>query len=124
MGAAIRPVTQEEQKLDTCPLIWLDSLVNTSQENLDGQRLIRNSIDNLKTFETVDKCEEYIQSISSEERIILIVSGRLGQEILPRIHQLRQVSFIYVYCLNKSANEQWAKEFKKVYQNKPKLVND
>jgi len=114
MGAAIKPITQEDNYQSPYPLVWLDSLVNTSEENLGGQKAIRSSIDHLKTFENVDKCEEYIRSISPDERIILIVSGRLGREITPRIHQLRQISSIYVYCLDKSANEQWAKQYKKV----------
>ena len=123
MGASIKPITQENNNLDAFPLVWLDNLVNISQENLDGQRLIRSSIDHLKTFENIDKCEEYIRSISREERIILIVSGRLGREITPRIHQLPQVSSIYVYCLDKSTNEQWAKQFKKVIEEKQNLNN-
>jgi hypothetical protein len=113
MEAAMKPIAQDKS-LTTYPLIWLDSLVNTSEENIDGQKLIRSSIDHLKTFEYMNKCEEYIRSISSDERIILIVSGRLCREITPRIHQLRQISSIYVYCLDKSANEQWAKQYKKV----------
>jgi tetratricopeptide (TPR) repeat protein len=114
MGAAIKPTTHDDKNPTTFPLIWLDSLVNTSQENLDGQRLIRSSIDHLKTFEDINKCEEYIRSVSHDERIILIVSGRLGQEITPRIHQLRQISSIYVYCLDKSLNEKWIKQYKKI----------
>jgi hypothetical protein len=44
----------------------------------------------------------------------LIVSGQFGREIVPKIHQLEQLSAIYVYCMNKEANEQWAKDFLKV----------
>ncbi|CAF1104769.1 unnamed protein product [Adineta steineri] len=112
--AAIKLVKQEDDNLVTYPLIWLDSLVNMSQENIDGQQLIRSSIDHLITFDNVDKCEEYIRSISSDERIILITSGRLGRELIPHIHQLRQVSSIYIYCLDKPANEQWAKQYTKI----------
>ncbi len=122
MGAVIKPITQKDNILPTYPLIWLDSLVNISEENLDGQKLIRSSIDHLKTFDNINKCEEYIRSISSDERIILIVSGRLGREIIPCIHQLRQVSSIYVYCLDKSANEEWAKQYKKVKIKKKKIL--
>ncbi|CAF4306500.1 unnamed protein product, partial [Adineta steineri] len=112
--AAIKLVKQEDDNRVTYPLVWLDSLVNISQENIDGQQLIRSSIDHLITFDNVDKCEEYIRSISSYERIILITSGRLGRELIPHIHQLRQVSSIYIYCLDKPANEQWAKQYTKI----------
>ncbi|CAF1071152.1 unnamed protein product [Rotaria sordida] len=44
----------------------------------------------------------------------MIVSGQLGKEIVPSIHNLRQVMSIYVYCMNKAINEQWASRFVKV----------
>ena len=114
MGAAIKPIPSKETPVPRYPVIWLDSSVNTSQENIDGQRSIRSSIDHLKTFDKVDLCEEHLGSLAPEERIILIVSGRLGREIIPRIHHLRQVSLIYVYCLDRAANEPWATQYKKV----------
>ncbi|CAF1353988.1 unnamed protein product [Rotaria sordida] len=44
----------------------------------------------------------------------MIVSGRLGREIVPSIHELRQVISIYVYCMDKKSHEQWACNFEKV----------
>ncbi len=48
MKTTIKFVTQEDDNLDIFPLISLDSLINTSEENFDDQRLIRSSIDHLK----------------------------------------------------------------------------
>lgn len=107
----IRNATDE---FDSCSVLWLDNSVNTTQENIHGQNLFRASIGHLKTFDNADKCEEYIRSTPTDERLILIVSGRLGRILTPRIHQLRQVSSIYVYCLDKIMNEQWAKAYTKV----------
>ena len=114
LEAIINPVPHEDNNFNIVPLIWLDSLVNTSQQHVHCQKLVRSSIDHLKTFEDVDKCEEYIRSVSQHERIILIVNARLAQEIIPRIHQLRQVSSIYIYCIDKLPNEQWVQQYKKV----------
>ena len=50
MGAAIKPVVQRDDHLPTYPLVWLDGLMNKSEENLDGQRAIRSAIDHLKTL--------------------------------------------------------------------------
>ena len=36
---------------------------------------------------------------------------RLGQIIVPKIVKYRQIASIYVYCMDKKANEQWAKQF-------------
>jgi hypothetical protein len=94
-------------------LFWLDSLVNKSQENIDAQKLLRKAINRLKTFQDKDKCMEYIRTLYNE-RIVLIVSGRLGQEVVPIVHRCRNLIAIYVYCLDKQRNEEWANKFTKV----------
>jgi hypothetical protein len=106
--------TKHNDNLEIFSLIWLDSLVNQSAEIVDCQRKLRNSINYIKTFEDSNQCEQYIRNRSSNDRLILIVSGRFGQQILPGIHNLRQVIAIYVYCMHKQANAQWTKKFNKV----------
>lgn len=104
----------EKNNFEPFFLLWLDASANKTAENVDAQQQLRTSINFLRTFEDDDRCEEYIRSISPYDRITFIVSGRLGQKIVPRIHALRQVSSIYVYCQDKKLNEAWAKPFKKV----------
>jgi hypothetical protein len=114
MAKPLTNTTQEDQNLETYCLIWLDASVNKSQENIQAQKELRTSINHLMTFEDDRQCLIYIQSVPKDDRIILIVSGRLGQIIVPKIVKYRQISSIYVYCMDKKANEQWAKQFKKV----------
>jgi hypothetical protein len=94
--------------------IWLDAEVNIKEENREAQKKLRTIISRLKTFESRNECEKYIRSISSAERLLLIVSGRFGRELVPDIHSLSQVTSIYVYCRDKKANEQWSNHFTKV----------
>ncbi|CAF5223503.1 unnamed protein product, partial [Rotaria magnacalcarata] len=114
MGATLKPIRQIDNNANVYPLIWLDNTVNRSQQHINDQKLIRSTIDHLKTFENANKCELYIRSISNDEQVILIVNDRLARDIIPRIHALRQVSSIYIYCLDKSINEQCIKQYKKV----------
>ncbi len=107
-------VANNDDNLETFSLLWLDASVNSSEENRCAQKHLRSTINYLKTFEDAKQCQEYIEKISSYDRLILIVSGQLGQEIVPHIHHFRQVSSIYVYCRDKQRNEQWAKNFPKV----------
>jgi len=93
--------------------IWLDSLVNTSTENHDTKRVLEKTIQTLITFEEVKQCISYLQSLQTEQAI-LIVSGRLGQEILPFIHDYSQIIAVYVYCSDKKRNELWSKKYFKV----------
>lgn len=93
-------LTSENQNLETYSLLWLDAEVNSSQENVKTQQQLRASINQLRTFEDDHECEEYIRLVPKEDRIILIVSSQLGEQVVPRIHQLQQVFSIYVYCIN------------------------
>ncbi len=113
MAGVVIPYNIEEN-LETFSLIWLDASVNNSKENIDAQQQLRTSIHFLKTFDDGDKCEEYIRSVSKDDRIVLIISGHFGHIIVPRIHSLRQISSIYVYCKDKKIHEAWANQFKKV----------
>ena len=95
-------------------LCWLDSEINATDDNRKTEARLRSIFDQLKTFSDVDQCEKFIESYSEKYPINLIVSGKLGRAIVPKIHQLQQISSIYVYCLDKEINEEWAYVFEKV----------
>lgn len=101
----------------TRSIVWLDASVNNTEESINAQQLLRTPTNHVKTYTNDKECEAYIQSVSKEHRIILIVGGRLGQLIVPRIHQLTQISTIFVYSMDKR-NEQWTKTYKKVRKRK------
>ncbi|CAF3690428.1 unnamed protein product [Rotaria sp. Silwood1] len=112
--AALASRRSGSKNLETFYLLWLDASVNATEENIQAQQCLRTSINCLETFENDEQCECYIQSLSSQDRVVFIVSGRLGKVIVPRLHSLRQLSSIYVYCMDKKTNEQWANKFAKV----------
>jgi len=114
MAASVFNTIKKDENLETYCLIWLDSSVNSSQENIQAQQQLRTSINHLLTFEDHQQCLQHIHSVPKDDRIVLIVSGKLGQIIVPRIVQLRKIISIYVYCMDKKVNEQWAQHFSKV----------
>src|SRR3984957_16921242 len=95
-------------------LIWLDSNINESdidfKYSLTQLRQIVNTID---TFTDADQCVNFFIELK-DEKMFIIVSGALGQSIVPLIHDVSQLDSIYVFCGNKSKHEQWAKEWTKV----------
>jgi tetratricopeptide (TPR) repeat protein len=99
--------------LEKFTLIWLDAAINES-ENRTTQNNLRKLSDQFKPFDNSNECQLHIQSLSIDERVVLIVSGRLGREIVPNIHEIEQIYLIYVYCYNKEANERWAKDYSKI----------
>jgi hypothetical protein len=118
MGQLLCNVSASDDNLETFSLLWLDASVNTTEDNLRAQDKLRTTINQLKIFENSGECEQYIKSVSVEDRIVLIVSGQLGREIVPRIHPLEQLLSIYVYCQDQKLNEQWSSQYSKVMRKK------
>ncbi|CAF4605949.1 unnamed protein product, partial [Didymodactylos carnosus] len=104
---------QEKENLEILSLLWLDTNVNQTQHNLDIQTKLRSAINFLKTFNTIDECEKYIQQ-TKQAKITLIVSGDLGQMFVPKVHHLSQLNSIYIYCIDQVKNEQWSKMYSKI----------
>ncbi|CAF3073804.1 unnamed protein product [Rotaria sp. Silwood2] len=99
--------------LESFTCLWLDQNVDLTQDNRDTQQELRKIINHLQTFDNSDECEEYIRKIT-QEKIVLIVSGALGRQVVPRLHDFPQFSACYVFCQDKKANEQWANKYPKV----------
>jgi hypothetical protein len=113
-GVNSKTFLPNDDNLETFSLLWLDAQVNTTKDNRQAQEKLRQIINHLKTFDDQQQCHQYILSLSPQDRLVLIISGRCGRQLIPQIHQLRQLSSVYVYCMDKQANEQWAKDFTKV----------
>lgn len=105
-----------DNNLELITLIWLDNMADATQENREIQDKFRSVINYLQTFDNCLECENYIRNRinDKQDKIILIVSGKLGQEIIKNIHDLKQIISIFVYCFDKEKNESWAKQYKKV----------
>ncbi|CAF3088666.1 unnamed protein product [Rotaria sp. Silwood2] len=103
----------DDQYLEIFCLIWLDANVN-SKDIRNTEKKLRTVINRFKKFQDVEQCKNFIQQQSQNDRLVIIVSGRLGREIVPSIQGLRQVASIYVYCKDKKGNKEWADKFPKV----------
>ena len=95
-------------------IVWLDK--NIDDKNDDFRHTITHlkcAVNTIQTFTDVDQCIEFIENIINEKACLLI-SGSLGQEIVPRIHHMSQVDSIFIFCNNRTYHEQWIKEWTKI----------
>ncbi|CAF1187758.1 unnamed protein product [Adineta steineri] len=102
------------QQMQNVLLIWLDS--NIDEKNYDCQNTItelRRAVNDINTFTDADQCLEFIQTII-DNKVCMIISGLLGQNFVPSIHNIPQVDSIFVFCGNRKHHEQWAKEWPKI----------
>jgi hypothetical protein len=101
------------RNLESFTCVWLDQSINKTDDNRETEQKLRQTINHLYTCDDKDKCEQYIRNIT-QEKVVLIVSGALGQEIVPNIHNLSQLSACYVFCGNKKKHKEWAINYPKV----------
>ena len=100
-----------DQYWDRLSFLLLDSDIVNSRNIEQKFHSITNKF---KRFQDVQSCLEHIEKMSDEERIVLIVTGILGRELIPSIHEFQHVISIYVYCWDKKAHLDWSSQFTKV----------
>src|ERR1700734_3318538 len=95
-------------------LIWLDNKINdTSEDCYNTITHLRRAVNTINTFTDGEKCIEFLENIA-DERACMIISGSLGQHIVPRVHNMSQVDSIFISCRNQKYHEQWAKDWSKI----------
>ena len=95
-------------------LLWLDADINESNDDFyDCMTQLRRSISTIETFTDADQCTDYLTEIQ-DEKVLMIISGDLGQHVVPLIHDISQLTAVFVFCDNKTHHEQWAKQWPKV----------
>lgn len=105
--------SNSDMRFGTFHLVWLDAAIGTSAVQSAEQKL-RPIINHLKKFQDIGECRKYIEQCSLIDRIILIVSSELGQEITFSVYKIRQITSIYIYSIDRNVNAQWADKFSKV----------
>jgi hypothetical protein len=93
---------------------WLDA----NMYNDDNKQLLKKIREiNNETMEFIeeDECVRFLgRGVADPRRFVFIVSGRLGQGLVPRLHDHENILSIYVYCGDKKRNEQWSQSYNKV----------
>ncbi|CAF3814909.1 unnamed protein product, partial [Rotaria sordida] len=100
--------------LENCLLIWLDADFDESKNDYkQSMQQLRNVIATIITFTDADQCVDYLSDIK-DEKVLMIVSGSLGQHVIPEIQICPQLDSVYVFCDNQSMHEQWARKIPKI----------
>ena len=86
-----------DNDLETFSLLWLDDLVGAIGENISAQGKLRTKIGRLKVFKDPTECERYILHVLKGDRIVLIGSGQLSSDIVPKPQNIEQAISIYIY---------------------------
>jgi tetratricopeptide (TPR) repeat protein len=102
------------QRMQNVLLIWLDSNIDNNNEDCGNTVTeLRRVINEVNAYTDGDQCIQFINTINNN-KVCMIISGSLGQLIVPRVHDMSQVDSIFIFCGNKARHEQWAKEWPKI----------
>ncbi|CAF0954697.1 unnamed protein product [Adineta steineri] len=102
------------QRMQNVLLIWLDN--NIDENNDDCQNTItqlRQAVNDTNTFTDADQCLKFIQTII-DKKVCMVISGSLGQHIVPRVYDMSQIDSIFIFCGNRKRHEQWTKDWPKI----------
>ncbi|CAF1686578.1 unnamed protein product [Rotaria magnacalcarata] len=95
-------------------LIWLDSNIDETKEYFkNALRRLRRVVASVTIFTDSQECLNFISEIK-QEKIFMIVSGSLGQYIVPAINAWPQLDSIYIFCREPALHKQWSKMILKV----------
>ena len=103
-----------QRRMQNYLLIWVDA--NIDQANRDCQDTLtqlRNVVNDVNICTEPNQCIQCLNDIGKQKAFI-IVSGSLGQYLVPHIHAMPQVDAIYIFCRNKSQHEAWTKNWAKI----------
>ena len=95
-------------------LVWLDANVTTSNEDTQHTlQQLRSVVNDVNLFMEPNQCVTFLDGIQLE-KVFLIISGSLGRDLVPRIHDMAQIDAIYIFCADKSRHVEWVKKWPKV----------
>jgi hypothetical protein len=95
-------------------LIWLDENINNKSADIRSTiTKLRDSVNNISIFTDGEQCVHFLENMGNEKACI-IISGSLGQQIVPRVHNMSQVDSIFIFCTNQKYHEQWVKDWPKI----------
>lgn len=95
-------------------LIWLDASSDKHNESTIKTLTNLSRVTNLiETFTDLEACYQFMTTIK-KEKILFVVSGSFGPQIVPRIENFEQIHSIYLFCGNKANHIEWTKPYKKI----------
>jgi tetratricopeptide (TPR) repeat protein len=96
-------------------LIWLDR--NIDEDHNDDCRStikqLRCVVNNINTFSDENECIDFLSEIDNQ-KACMIISGSLGERIVPLVHDMSQVDSIFIFCSYTSDHQEWTEKWPKI----------
>jgi hypothetical protein len=78
-------------------LVWVDASINETHKDCQHTLTqLRTVVNDVTVFTDPDACADFLGGVTDEKAFVM-VSGSLGQPLVPRIHSMTQVDSIYIF---------------------------
>lgn len=94
-------------------IVWYDAHAY-DDEHAPTRELLKGTLGDIFIMNDKQEWQRLIGRNCISQRLILIISGQFGCEIVPKIHESSNILSIYVYCQDKARNQAWANDYSKV----------
>jgi tetratricopeptide (TPR) repeat protein len=102
------------QMVQNVLLIWLDNNIDDNSAHYRNRiNRLRRAVNTINTFTDGDQCIQFLKNMGND-KAFMIISGSLGQQIVPRVHNMSQVNSIFIFSSKKKRHEQWIKDWFKI----------
>ena len=106
----VKTAADDLQTMETFVLVWLA----TNAEMVTGITKLLRFGNYLRIFDDPDACIDYVTD-RRQEKVFLVVSNSVGEQIVPLIYRIHEIYSIYVYCSNEVEHTVlWAQLYRKV----------
>lgn len=104
---------QRQRMTQNYSVAWIDGAIDQSGEDFQQKFAeLQSIIHEAYFFTKSDDCIQYLNT--TLEKVFLITTGFLGQDLVPRIHDMQQLHAIYILCGDKTRHELWAQKWSKI----------
>ncbi|CAF2052207.1 unnamed protein product [Rotaria magnacalcarata] len=95
-------------------LIWLaDEVHELKTKFSQAFNYLQSIFASVDFFSESDLFVNFLYEMNNK-KIVLIVSGGLGKNTVPAVHDATELDSIFIFCHNRAHHEQWAKAYMKV----------
>ncbi|CAF1281906.1 unnamed protein product [Adineta steineri] len=115
--SSISQNTNDDETADRAFIVvWCDATIGASSNDdvntlIQLARIVNRKRQLIHTFSELNACKEFITHANN---ICLIVSGQMGTDLIPLVHNLKQIHSIYIFCFNKAKYDPLVKQYEKV----------
>ncbi|CAF5118501.1 unnamed protein product, partial [Rotaria magnacalcarata] len=95
-------------------LVWMDDNIDRNDDDRKSILVQLETVANdVYIFIQRDECIDFLTDIRGI-KMFLLLTGTMGQQIIPLIHDISSLDSVYIFCDNKQQHEIWAKNWTKI----------